>query len=93
MKEKEIQQLTEGSSYLITSLGSRDEPIISTGEFTGFAVVGAAEAVCIKLDKSHKKLAGKTRMIPSHMILTLDVISEAKKKEKTDEDAMAKSYL
>jgi hypothetical protein len=93
MKEKEVQQLTEGSSYQITSLGSRDEPIVTTGKFTGFAVVGAAEAVCIKLDKSHKKMAGKIRMIPSHMILTLDIITEAKKKEKTDEDALAKSYL
>ena len=78
MKDQEIMQLTLGSSYQITSLGSKEEPIVSKGKFLGFAVVGAAEAVCLKLDKSYKKLAGKTRMIPSHMILALDVITEAK---------------
>ena len=93
MKENEVKQLKVGSTYQINSLCSRDEPIISTGKFQGFAVMGSAEAVCIELDKSHKKLAGKIRMIPSHMILSLDVLKEVKKKDKDDEDTLTKSYL
>jgi hypothetical protein len=38
-------------------------------------------------------MKGKLRMIPSHMILSVDIIKEVEEKEKDDEEAMAKSYL
>ena len=93
MKNKEIQTLTIGSKYQITSLGSKDTPIVTNGEFLGFSILGSSEALCLKLDKSHKKLSGKIRMIPSHMIMTLDVITEVKDKKKSDEETTARSYL
>jgi len=43
--------------------------------------------------KSHKKLAGKIRMIPSHMVMTLDIITEKKEKSKPDEDSLERSYI
>ena len=86
-------ELKPGSKYQITSLGSRDAPITSSGTFIGFGVMGNSDAICLELDKSHKKLAGKTRMIPSHMILTLDIISEEKEKEKPDKDSLERSYI
>jgi len=85
MKENELLQLTVGSTYQIMSLGSRDEPITTTGKFLGFSILGSSEAVCIELDKSHKKFAGKRRMIPSHMILALDILNEVTNKKKDDE--------
>ncbi len=93
MKEIELRSLTIGSTYEITSLGSKDEPIKSKGKFLGFSILGSSEAICIELDKSHKKLSGKTRLIPSHMILALDIISEETKKDKTDEETLSRSYL
>jgi hypothetical protein len=93
MKDDDLQQLKVGSTYQIKSIGSKDEPLISTGKLKGYSILGSMEAICIELDKSHKKLSGKIRMIPSHMILSLDVLKEVKEKKKTDEDAMAKSYL
>ena len=93
MKENELKQLIVGSKYHIFSLGSRDNPLETVGKFIGFSILGSSEAICIELDKSHKKLGGKTRMIPSHMVLALDVLSEAKDKEKPDEEALARSYL
>lgn len=92
-KETKLQTLKKGSIYQITSLGSRDEPIITSGKFVGYSIMGSSEAICIELDKTHKKIAGKTRMIPSHMILTLDVIKEEKDKDKADDETMARSYL
>ena len=92
-KEDEMQMLIKGSIYQITSLGSRDEPIVTTGKFLGFSILGPSEALCIELDKSHKKLAGKVRIIPSHMVLTLDVIKESKEKDKKDDETLARSYL
>ena len=93
MKKPEIQELVAGSIYRITSLGSREEPMITTGKFLGYAGLGNADAICIELDKSHKKLAGKVRMIPSHMILALDVLKEEKDKDKSDKETMERSYL
>ena len=94
MKNKEEPIiLTAGSIYNIQSLGSKDAPIETKGKFIGYSIVGSSEALCIELDKSHKRLAGKIRMLPSHMILALDVISETKEKDKTDEDNTARSYL
>ena len=91
-KENEPMTLTKGSKYQITSLGSRDEPISTIGKFIGYSILGGAEAICIELDKSHKKLSGKTRMIPFHMVLSLDVISEVKDKDKDDDENLARSY-
>jgi hypothetical protein len=86
-------ELKPGSKYQITSLGSRDAPITSSGTFIGFGVMGNSDAICLELDKSHKKLAGKTRMIPSHMILTLDILEEKKDKETKDKDSLERSYI
>jgi hypothetical protein len=55
--------------------------------------MGNSDALCIELDKSHKKLAGKLRLIPSHMIMTLDIISEVKDKGKPEKDSLEHSYI
>ena len=93
MKKNEIYELKVGSKYQITSLGSKDSPIVTTGKFLGYGAMGNSDALCIELDKSHKKLAGKTRLIPSHMILALDILQEKKEKEKKDKDSMERSYI
>ena len=86
-------ELKPGSKYQITSLGSKDSPLISTGKFIGYGAMGNSDAICIELDKTHKKLAGKTRMIPSHMILSLDILSVPKDKDKPDKDSLERSYI
>jgi hypothetical protein len=86
-------ELKAGSKYQITSLGSKEAPIVSTGKFVGYAAMGNSDALCIELDKSHKKLAGKLRLIPSHMIMTLDIISEVKDKGKPEKDSLEHSYI
>jgi hypothetical protein len=93
MKKTEIMELKAGSKYQITSLGSKEAPIVSTGKFVGYAAMGNSDALCIELDKSHKKLAGKLRLIPSHMIMTLDIISESKEKDKPEKDSLEHSYI
>lgn len=72
--------LTKGSQYRIESMESRDRTVITNGEFLGFTMMGNIDGVAIRLDESHKELQGKLRIIPSHMIVTLDVM-EAKKEE------------
>ena len=43
----------------------------------------------MELDESHKESAGRTRIVPTHMILAIDVIESAEKEEEaTKPDAM-----
>ncbi len=72
--------LTKGSKYRLESLESRDRTIVTHGEFLGFTMMGNIDGIAMRLDKSHEGMAGKVRIIPSHMIVSLDVI-EAKKEE------------
>jgi hypothetical protein len=84
-------QLTIGSKYRIQSLESREKPLITNGIFEGYVMMGnSGEGICIELDKSHKGLAGKIRVIPLHMIISLDIISAAKFKDKEGEDSTSK---
>jgi len=78
-KDPELS-LTKGSKYKIESLESRDRTLITTGEFLGFTMMGNIDGIAMRMDKAHNEMAGKVRIIPSHMIVSLDVI-EAKKEE------------
>lgn len=72
--------LTKGSKYRIESLESRDKTLVTNGDFLGFTMMGNIDGIAMRLDKSHEHMAGKVRIIPSHMIVSLEVI-EAKKEE------------
>ena len=82
--EKKIQ-LTQGSKYKITSMESRDKPLITRGMFKGYTMIGDIDSLCMELDSSHKGNKGKTRVIPSHMIISIDIISIAKEEKKESE--------
>jgi hypothetical protein len=84
MEEKRIQ-LTVGSEYKITSMESRDKPLVTKGIFKGYTMIGEIDSLCMELGDSHKDSAGKIRVIPSHMIISIDIVSVAKEKEKNDE--------
>ena len=72
--------LTKGSRYRIESLESRDKTVVTHGEFLGFTMMGNIDGIAMRMDKSHAEMAGKVRIIPSHMIVSLDVL-EAKREE------------
>jgi len=93
MDDEDEMELTKGSKYIVTSLGTKDEPIVSSGEFSGYISVGNGGAICIELDKTHKKMAGKTRIIPIHMILAIDVVKKAKKEDEKETESTSRSYL
>ena len=88
MKKKTDLQLTRDSKYKITSIGSRDKPTKTSGIFRGYTVVGNVDALCVELDGTHKGLKGKIRIIPSHMIMCIDIVTARKpKKEEKEEEA------
>lgn len=85
-KKEETIVLTFGSRYVIRSLESKDKPLLTAGVFKGYTAIGGDDAVCMELDETHEKLAGKIRVIPCHMIMAIDVVSAAEPDEKKDEE-------
>ncbi len=78
-------ELTVGSKYVIRSLSTEKEVMITSGTFIGYTFIGKDEGgICIKMDSSHGSMKGRVRIIPIPMILSIDIIEE-KKKEKKEE--------
>ncbi len=77
--------LTVGSRYRVKSIESREKPLITHGVFKGYAAIGHDQAICIELDESHSEHSGRIRLIPLHMIVSIDVIQVATKPERDEE--------
>lgn len=78
--------LTLGSRYHVKSLASREAVLESRGVFRGFVSVGSIDGVAMELDATAGELAGKLRVIPSHMVLSIDILEAAKSDEEKAED-------
>ena len=93
MKDKPDLELTKGSLYKITSLGSREKLIETEGIFKGFVSIGVDEmGLLMELSKEHGEMEGKIRIIPLHVILLIDVL-EAKPNEKIDDEKQFSHYV
>ena len=63
---------------------TRDKPLLTHGVFRGYAAIGPDDGICMELDASHAELAGKVRIIPSHMIIAIDVVEQAEEKREKE---------
>jgi len=88
MTEQRKIIMTEGSKYRIQSIGKRDEFIITEGTFIGYTRIGSDEALCIEL--AGKK--GGLRILPIHMILSMDIISEMAPEPRKDSKKTDSSF-
>ncbi|MDG6219928.1 MAG: hypothetical protein QCI38_00580 [Candidatus Thermoplasmatota archaeon] len=79
-KQKEVH-LVEGSRYHLKSIATRDETLETEGIFLGYTSIGSDEGICIKMGKSHGDLADKVRVIPTHMLLAIDLIEQKEDEE------------
>lgn len=91
-KKAEAVSLTPGSRYVVTSLGNRDRVLVTRGTFRGYTAVGNVDGLCIELDRSHKGLRGKVRVLPSHMILSIDIIDAVRPKPQAPEENVGHYY-
>ena len=92
MNKKRQVKLTEGSRYKIISIGGRENPLKTEGVFKGFATIGIDEVgLIIKPEKTNSDTKGKTRIIPLHAVLAIDII-DAKEHEKKDDTPDANHY-
>jgi len=84
--------LTVGSKYKVKSLGTKEMPIESTGTFAGYTMVGNIDALVLRLDTKEKGGSTGLRIIPSHMILAIDVISVKKGSQEKDDSTSTDFY-
>jgi hypothetical protein len=90
MKNDDKMELTEGSEYKISSLGTKDNLIETEGVFKGFISVGLdGTGLLIELNEKHGDMQGKTRIVPLHAILLIDVLSAKENHEKDDDKGMS----
>lgn len=93
MNKKPEQELTEGSEYKIISLGGKDNVLETEGVFKGFTSMGVDEiGLLMELNEKHGEMKGKTRIIPLHVILAIDVF-EAKPNQKKDDEKETAHYV
>ncbi|MCK5309866.1 MAG: hypothetical protein KAJ33_01320 [Thermoplasmata archaeon] len=79
--------LTVGSRYSIKSLESRDKPLVSSGKFLGYTAIGHDEGMAMELNDTHGEEAGRVRIIPTHTIISIDIIEAAEKTDKKKPDS------
>jgi len=86
-------ELTEESEYKITSLGTRDNLIVTEGVFKGYISVGIdGTGLLMELGQHHGDMVGKIRIVPLHAILLIDVLA-AKENEKEEDDKGMSHYV
>ncbi len=85
-KRNDAIVLTEGSQYRVKSLESRDKPMETIGVFKGYAAIAHDTAIVMELEKPLGEGKAMLRLIPSHMIISIDVLkAEEEKKVKESE--------
>lgn len=76
--------------YRVRSLESRDKPLETVGVFKGYAAVAHDTAIVMEVDLSTVEGKDKfMRLIPSHMIISIDVLRAEKEEEHKDKDSNA----
>lgn len=76
--EDEVPSLTLGSKFRVVSLESRDKSVETTGVFKGITTVGSIDAIALETAE------GRIRVIPSHVVLSIDIVEAVKDEEKVD---------
>ncbi len=79
-------ELQIGGKYVVHSVSSDKNCMVTSGTFVGYTYIGKEEGgICIKMDSSHGKLKGKIRIIPIGMVLAIDIMTNKRKRRKKDE--------
>ena len=89
-KRDDALVLTPGSLYRIKSLESRDKPMETVGVFKGYAALAHDTALVMELGNGEDK--GKLRLIPSHMIICIDVLKAEKETQEKESETNAVYY-
>ena len=79
-------KLRKGAEILVRSLSSKDEVLETQGIYQGNTMIGQGSALIVKLPGRKVKGKENIRLLPEHMLLSIDVIKNGQLKEKGDKD-------
>ncbi len=93
-----MPKLTPGSRYRILSMMTRDDPLETEGEFKGYTAIGGLDAICMEVKqraggKGGPKAKKALRLIPTQMIISIDIIDQAKEKEQEKAGPDSRAYM
>ena len=107
MGKEDRLKLTPGSRYRVTSMMTRDEPLVTEGTFKGYTMVGNMDALLMDIAppakgkaKGKGKAKAKTkakpkeelRLVPAQMIISIDVLDQAEEKEEEEKTPTSRYY-
>lgn len=82
--------LTPGSLYRVRSLESREKPLETVGVFKGYAAIAHDTALVLEVELSVGESKERlVRLIPAHMIISIDVLKAEKEEEQKEKDSNA----
>jgi len=82
--------LTPGSLYRVRSLESREKPLETVGMFKGYAAIAHDTAIVMEVELSTGGNKERLmRLIPAHMIISIDVLKAEKEEEQKEKDSNA----
>lgn len=84
-KQEHAITLTLGSKYRVRSLASREAVLETSGVFKGVVSVGTIDGIAMEVEGGES--AGKIRVIPTHMVLAIDILEAVKNEEEAVEEA------
>lgn len=92
-EDRRFNPFVKESVYRIRSLGTQNEPTLTTGVFQGFTNFGmGGEGVMMRLGADHGEDKEKLRVIPLHMVLHIDVLEQKEEDEKKQDEGHPVSY-
>jgi hypothetical protein len=84
-RDEPAVHLTLGSKYRVRSLASREAVLETSGVFKGVVSLGSIDAIAMEIDAGEFK--GKLRVIPTHMVVAIDILEAVSKEVEAVEDA------
>lgn len=79
----EDNNLKKGSMCVITTVGKKDEPLVTEGKFVGYVSLSGVPALILE---TGGKKDDFRRIVPIHMILSIDVMEEGEDDEEKGEN-------
>jgi hypothetical protein len=105
--KEDLLKLTSGSRYRITSMRTRDEPLVTEGTFKGYTMVGNIDALLLDMappvkvkaktkgkakSKAKAKPKEELRLIPAQMIISIDVLDQAEEEKEKEKTPTSRYY-
>jgi len=83
-------EIKKGARYTIVSGSGDDKPMITEGEYIGYAILGEEGALVFKINEDNKS---KMRLIPVSSIAYIDFDEENILKKNKDSDSDKTTYI